>query len=166
MFSIGEKVVYGANGVYTVEDIRDEELCGEIKKYYILSLFSQNRQDKVFVPLDNERLVSKMKKILSQDEIFSLVRSVPSEPMKWIPETRARNERFKEILTRAERAELVHLAKTICLQKEKMISQGKRLFQSDENTLMRIEKILYDEFSLVLDISRDDILSFIINENL
>ena len=47
-----------------------------------------------------------------------------------------------------------------------MISQGKRLFQSDENTLMRIEKILYDEFSLVLDISRDDILSFIINENL
>ena len=164
MFSIGSNVIYGSNGVYKIEDIREESFCGEKRMYYVLSQLERKGHDKVFVPTDNEKLVSQMKKLLSEDEIYELVRSVPSEPMEWISDNRARSERFKEILARADRRELMHMTKTIYLRKEEMTAQGKKIFLSDENAMARAEKVIFDEFALVLDIEREEIIPFIMEQ--
>ncbi len=164
MFAIGSNVIYGTNGVYLVEDIREENFCGEPRKYYVLSQLERKGHDKVFVPCDNEKLVSQMKKILSKEEIYALIKSIPREPMEWITDNRARSEHFKEILARADRCELMHLTKTIYLRKLEMNAQGKKIFLSDENTLSRAEKVLFDEFALVLDIEREDIIPFIMEQ--
>lgn len=164
MISIGSNVIYGANGIYKVEDIREETFCGKPQKYYVLSLLDQHRRDKIFIPCDNENLVSQMKRILSKEEICALIKEVPSEPMEWIADTRSRNEHFKEILARADRLELMHLSKTIYQRKIEMSAQGKKIFLSDENALAKAEKILFEEFSMVLDIKREDIIPFIIEQ--
>ena len=72
--------------------------------------------------------------------------------MEWISDNRARSERFKEILARADRRELMHMTKTIYLRKEEMTAQGKKIFLSDENAMARAEKVIFDEFEIVLDI--------------
>lgn len=165
MFEIGTNVTYGAHGVYTVEDIRLEDFLGEKKKYYVLCDANRKNRDRVFVPCDNEYLVSQMKKILSKDEVLALIASVPAAPMEWIEDNRARSEHFKEILSRADRRELLHMAKTIYLRKALLASHGKRIFISDENILARAEKALFDEFAFVLGISLEEVLPFVIEHS-
>ena len=164
MFKKGMSVIYGSNGVYVIEDIRIEEFLGEKKEYYVLSQLERKSNDKVFIPLDNERLTSQIKPILSRKEIYALVGMIPNEPMPWINESRARNEHFKSIFARADHVELMHLAKTIYLRREEMTAQGKKIFLADENALARAEKVIFDEFSLVLDIDREDVIPFIMKQ--
>lgn len=164
MFDIGTIVTYGTNGVYVIENIIIENFLGEAKKYYVLCEPGRKGHDKVFVPCDNERLVSQMKKILSKEELYALVDAVPDDSEAWIDDNRARSEHFKEVLSRADRLELLHMAKTIYFRKQEMALQGKRIFLSDENFLARAEKVLFDEFALVLDIKREDVIPFIIEQ--
>ena len=164
MFKKGENVLYGANGIYIVEDIRCEDFLGEKREYYVLSQPERKSNDKVFIPLDNEKLVSQIKPLLTREEIFAMIKSIPSEPMKWINETRARSEHFKNIFARADRAEITHLAITVYLRKIEMESQEKKIFVSDENTLARAEKLIYDEFSRSIDIPRENVIQFIMDE--
>ncbi len=164
MFKKGMSVIYGSNGVYVIEDIRTEEFLGEKREYYVLSQPERRGNDKVFIPLDNEKLTSQIKPILSREEIYELIGKIPKEPMPWINESRARNEHFKNIFARADRVELMHLAKTIYLRKEEMTFQGKKIFLADENALARAEKVIFDEFSLVLDIAREDVIPFIMEQ--
>ena len=164
MFKQGESVLYGANGVYIIEDIRVEEFLGEKREYYVLSQPDKKTNNKLFIPCDNEQLTSQIKPLLSREEIYELIKKVPKEPMDWINESRARNEHFKAIFSRADRVELMHLVKTIYLRKQEMQSQGKKVFLSDEHTLERAEKLLFDEITLVIDIEREDIIPLIFEQ--
>ncbi|MBQ4312987.1 MAG: CarD family transcriptional regulator, partial [Clostridia bacterium] len=45
--------------------------------------------------------------------------------------------------------------------KKELTQNGKKLRFADEDILSQAEKSLYDEFAVVLDIKREDVLSFI-----
>ena len=60
-FEIGQNVIYGTNGLCRVEDIKEMSfIAGETKKaYYILEPL-RTKASTIYVPLKNEKLVSKM----------------------------------------------------------------------------------------------------------
>ena len=37
MYKIGDNIVYGSSGVMTVVDIKDDDITGELKTYYLLA---------------------------------------------------------------------------------------------------------------------------------
>lgn len=74
MFEKDTIVIYGVEGICKITDIANMTFGGfnESKDYYILVPVS-NPTHKVYVPPDSEYLVAKMQKLLSYDEIISLI---------------------------------------------------------------------------------------------
>lgn len=59
MYSVGQTVLYGSNGICNIEEITTKEISGMSIDYYVLKpLYSQNST--LFVPVNNEKLVSKI----------------------------------------------------------------------------------------------------------
>ena len=162
MYKIGDTVVYGANGVCEIRDIREEKFAGQSAMYYILS--SENSQT-IYVPVENEALTAKMKRLLSKGEALEFVRSFPKiKPVEWVNEGRKRNELFKSIILDADRESLVGVIKAIYEKRMESASQGRKLYLADENAFKRAERMLYGELSVAFGIPYDEVAPFIEKE--
>ena len=73
--------------------------------------------------------------------------------MEWVPDSRARNAAFREVLSRGDRRELIVLLHTIWAQIEE---GGRKPTGSDENAIKRAKKLLYEEFSITTDLASEE----------
>ena len=155
MYSIHTQVIYGASGVCEIIDIRREKFAQEEKEYYVLRPIGSSGST-IFVPVDNPELTGRMKKLLNSEEIHALLQG-PVKDYPWIKDNRIRSEKYRQTLDKGDREELLALIRRIWAEKQIRMEQGKKLWALDENALARAEKILYDEFSLILAEDRDAI---------
>lgn len=160
MLQINSYIIYGANGVCKINDIRKEKLCGTKQTYYVLSPID-NASSTIYVPVDNEALVSKMKSVLKREEIVSLIEDVKDRMLPWISDNKERGDYYTIVLSRGDRREILALIRTIYRKRLELTAQRKKLWAVDENALKRAEKIINDEFSLVLGIAPENVPGFI-----
>lgn len=160
MFEIDDIVTYGINGVCRVVDFEEKDLFGTKKQYLVLKPLS-GRGSTYYVPTDNENILSKMRKLLSEDEINHLIDTMPYEDVLWIDDERQRKECYKKIIADGNHSELVKIIKAIYHEKKVREEKGKKLHISDERFLKEAEKILYEELGYVLNISTEEVLPYI-----
>lgn len=163
MFKTGDHVVYGTNGVCEISDIQTRKVGDRETDYYVLRPV-YNGNTTLYVPASNEKLVAKMKETLTKEEVIALIRSIPSKECVWIENESERKEAYRSIVASGDRTELIRLIKTLHLHRAKQLEVGKKLHISDEKLLTEAEKILHDEFAYVLDIDRECIVKYILEE--
>ena len=163
MFQINDTITYGTNGVCKIDDITMKEFMGAIKEYYVLKPVSDSAST-LYVPVHNEKVVSKMKKILSKQEVYQLIETMPEQENIWFQKDNERKEQYKKIIADGDHGKLIGMIKAIYLQKKKREEEGKRLHISDERFFKEAERILYEEFQYVLNIRRDELLPLIISK--
>jgi len=163
MYKIGTTVIYRSEGVCRITDITVKRFRDKKIEYYVLKpVYKENSE--IFVPKDNLELVGKMKRVMTKEEIYSLINNMPNEESIWIANENDRKEKYKEILVRGDRTELVQLIKTLYVHKQNQKQVGKKLHLADERFLKDAERMLYDEFAFVLDITPSQVLPFIVGE--
>ena len=160
MYPIGSFVMYSSSGVCSVSDIRAESFAGTKKDYYVLMPVHGNTSH-IFVPLDNEKLLSRMRPLLSREEVLELIACFQSEQPAWIPDNRARGTYFQQCLMDADPLELVRVVKSITNHKIELADKGKKSLMADEQVLKRAERILHGEFAMVLGVAADAVSSMI-----
>ena len=160
MLEQNDTVLYGTTGVCKVEGLIEKEVARVKKPYYVLRPVSQ-ANSAVYVPADNPTLLAKIKRILSKEEIYELLSRVPREPKAWIEDNNRRRDVFGEILNRGNRLELLCLVREIYLHQKELVSRGKRLHLVDERVMKEAERLLYEEFSLALEMDPDQVIPFI-----
>lgn len=163
MYQINDMIIYGTNGTCKIEDITDKNFGGIHKEYYILKPVS-NVSSTIYVPVNNTALVEKMRRTLSTEEIYQIIESMPEEEVIWIDDENQRKERYKEILSHGDRINLVKMIETLYQQKLSLSDRGKKLHVSDERFFKEAEKLLYEEFAVVLNIKQSEVLPFILNQ--
>ena len=158
-FSIGDAVVYRAEGVCDVVDIRKESFGAHTDgdDYYILSP-RNDANSSIYVPVHNEKLTALMRPILTRGEIFALVESLCADRLDWPTESRARNALFRQILSLGDRRELIVLVLTVHERLLETIALGKKPGSIETNALSRACKLLRDEFSLSIPLPNDEAL--------
>ncbi|MBO5007572.1 MAG: hypothetical protein J6D26_01895 [Clostridia bacterium] len=156
-------VVYGKNGVCFIEDIRTMDFAGEKGEYYVLRPKS-NGNSTVYVPLAKEELVSKMRPVMTKDEIDSLLESAMGKEIEWIDAKNLRLETFNGILSGGNSRDLLLLVGCIYMKKQEKLAAGKRLSSTDENILKSAERLVEEEFSFALRCSADRVVSYIKNK--
>ena len=162
MHKIGDKILYGSNGVMTVVDIREEAVGDTHRSYYVLRSAVRRSDSLTYVPTDNERLVEAMRPLLTRDQIVELIRSAKDlPPIDWVPENRARSEYFKRIMESGDREKMVSMIYAIIENGKRREAEGKKNFLSDENAKAKAEYLLHTEMSVVLGIPEDDVPAFI-----
>ena len=165
MHKIGDKVMYGAAGVMTIVDIREESIGDVSRSYYVLRPTCTNSDSFTFVPTDNERLVSFMRPLLSREEILALIHTCGDiQPLDWVNENRARQEYFKRVMESGDRARIIAMIHAINEHGKQREAEGKKNFLSDENAKTKAERLLFSEISVVFDIPEDQVAAFVQSE--
>ncbi len=162
-FSIGDTIIYGTQGVCKILRSEKKDFCGELKEYLVLEpVYAKNSF--VFIPTDNENLMSKMRQISSYEEICELIKNMPEYETIWEDDENKRKEMYREWMASGDRVTLIKGIKSVYLHWKEVTKSGKKLHIADERFLKDAEKLLYNEFALVLNINPDQVLPFIMKE--
>ena len=143
-----------------VADITHIDIAGADKNqlYYIL-VPVHSEGSKIFYPVNSNRIV--MRAILSREEVEQIVRGVDEiEPM-WIENERQREIRYKEAISSCDCKQLISVIKALYERNKERMAHGKRITFVDDRYLKEAKKTLFDEFSIALNISQEDVEDYI-----
>jgi len=164
MFNVGAQIVYGTSGVCKINDIRMENFGDEDKLYYVLNPLN-DKDAVIYVPVNNPKSVSKMKPVLTKEEVLDMVHSMPYTEIYEEENSKIRKELYNNIIKSGDRKELVKLIKSVYFQKGEREKIGKKIWAADETAMKKAERILYEEISFVMNIAYDEVIPFIEAEN-
>ena len=150
MLEPGQTVLYGTEGICTIEAIETLRIGGKRSKYYVLRPVYRTRAT-IYVPTDNELLCSRMRPVLS----------AAGESISWIDDPNERKQVFAQILSGGDRRRVLHLIRMLYVRRRELQKNGKHLRIADEQTLRDAEKLLNDEFAHVLHIPQPDVPDYI-----
>lgn len=163
MFQVNDVIIYGTQGVCEITGIEEKIISGAKKKYYVLKPV-KDQGSTIYAPTENEQVLKKMRRLLTEREINDLIDSMPEEKMIWIPNVNERKESYKQILAGGNHLELIQMIKAIYAHKQEREAEGKRLHMSDEHFFKDAELILFNEFQYVLKLnSKDELMQYIFN---
>ncbi len=162
-YNIGDTVLYGTDGVCRIAEVSEQKVGKETLSYYILKPIYDDKAT-IYVPAQNERLLGKMKGILSEDEICDAIEKACGAKDDWIFDDARRGEEFRKIVDSGDIAQITRLIRMIYKRRAEVTLRGKKLRVSDERTLKECEKILFDEFALVLGMKRNQVQRFLMDK--
>ena len=163
MFQEGSLVVYGIHGVCKVLGTEIRKADRSCVEYFVLEPVKQS-EDRYYVPSQNPAAVSKMRPLLSKEQLDALLSSSEVAKDAWIADENQRKQRYRELITSGDRAALLSMAKALHIHKEEQAALGRRLHLCDENFLRDAENLLSGEFSLVLGIAPSEVGAYIKNK--
>ncbi len=130
------------------------------RDYYVLAPVWDDK-NLIYVPADNENLTAKIKKILSAEEINALIKAIPEGDSCWIEDDKERSAEFKGIIDSGDREKIIRIIRILFLRKRELEAKNRKLHAADEAILNRAEKLIYEEFALVLGIDKDEVVPYI-----
>lgn len=148
MYQIGELVQYGTSGVCRVEEIvQDVPWMPKDTPCYLLVPVGK-KEEKIYTPIDNDKV--KMRRILSEDEVKSLIEKVSE-----IEELSIENEKQCESIYREELYSVdcyrwLALLKTLYARKVARLAIGKKITATDERYIKNVEERLKEELVLII----------------
>ena len=158
MFSIGEYIIYGNSGVCLVEDISVMG-SGEAKKEYYCLKPVNDREGKIFTPVDNNKVF--MRRILSSEEAKKLIDNIPDIEQMWIADERKRESDYKQALQTCDCRELIRIIKTMYLRRRERLARGMKSTVIDDRYLREAENNLYCELSLAMGKEKKEMEAYI-----
>lgn len=159
MLKINDYVIYNLIGVCKIIDITEGKDIHDVEtEYYVLQPVC-NSNLIIKCPVNGPKIL--IRKIISKNEALSLIETIPETETVWIENNRERNVSFKAALKTGDSEEWMKLLKTLYVEKQEKSDAGKKLCKSDEDIMKTVERNLFEEFAIALDILPDQVSSLI-----
>ena len=155
MFVVGERIIYGENGVCTVEKIAPlSSSPSDSKLYYHLNPLVGSGT--YFAPVDSGAF---MRPLISREEAEALIAAIPSIEPAICNDNRFNHVDafYKELFKKHSCEALVAIIKGL----HSRISDRKTKSSRAESTMKRAKDILYGELSVVLDMGISEVETYI-----
>ena len=160
MLTVGQTVVYGTQGVCTVKEISMLKLGKTKGEYYALSPIDDPGST-VYVPTANEKLMSKLRPVLTGEEADALITEAVREPPEWIESDAERKSACDDIVKNGDRKQLMRLVGMLYRRRELLKDQKKHFHNVDAQYLKTAERMLHGELAYALGIAVDDVADYI-----
>lgn len=151
MLELNSTVFYGTTGVCVVERIETKKMGRELKDYYVLKPVAQCSST-VYIPTDNQLLLSKVREVISKKEVQSLLNETKTEDL-WIDNESERRNVFASLVSTGSCSDRLNLMKTMHKKQRELAEKSKRLHLSDERFFKDVSRLVCDEFSFVLELT-------------
>lgn len=159
MYKVGEYVVKVNNGVCRVEDIVDMALSGAgIKKYYLM-VPKDDRNSKLYVPVDGEN--GNVRNVMNHDEAIDFIKRIPDMAQATIESDKLREQEYKAAIRSGSPEKLVGIIKNIHHRNMARSRVGKKNTTVDERYFKMAENILYSELAFALNREKEEMLQLI-----
>ncbi len=157
MFKIGDYVVYRKD-ICQIKELIENYFNNE--DYYALQSLSDPSL-KVNIPVAKSD--SLLRNLITKEEVNNIIKEIPEI------DTIDSNEKFieqeyKELMNSGTHRDLIKIIKTTYLRNKERLESKKRVAEVDSTYFELAEKYLYNEFSIVLDLSFDDTKKYIIEQ--
>lgn len=155
-FTKGDILVYGNYGLCRMEGIKNTSFVSGVPKqdYYTLTPLSKSAST-YYVPVGNEKAVSKLRFPLSEEQIKGILEESKKADIHWIENRQLRSDTFSGILQRGVSPELVALVTCFHFREEALSEQGKTISTTDEMIFTSARELLFEEISYGLGIEKD-----------
>lgn len=161
MFSVGDYIVYGHNGICRVADITHPEIPGADngRLYYVL-IPEKTRDSRLFCPADNDKII--LRKVVSAEEAKEIIAESKSiEPLQ-VTNDRMRDDSYKNVMKSCDLRQWVQIIKALLIRKKEREESGKKITATDERYLKMAEEGLYSELALATGRDKAEIREIIV----
>jgi len=161
MFSVGQNVVFGTDGVCVIKDKIWMKIDGTEREYYVLCP-AYDEKSTIYSPVDNGGQPSRIRAVITEEEINDLLKDVSEQKMKWIADDNDRKELCDSIIKSGDRKALMLMIEMLYVRREEQKANKRRFRIVDDNYLKKAESILNCEFAFVLGIAQEDVPAYIV----
>lgn len=155
MYCIGDRVVYGIHGICQVSQIEDRMVDKKTVSYYVLSPLDRSGTQ-YFIPVNNEAALSKIRPIMTPQQLTNILESSEILEEYWIDEENRRKLHYKELVSSCDFAAIAKMVCSLHKHRQRQAVAGRKFHMCDENFLRDAQKILESEISAVLNVSPEE----------
>lgn len=159
MYEKGDLVIYGNQSVCRVENVGLINIGNHPRReYYTLNPIFMD--GKTYAPTDTKM---HMRHLISLEEMEELLMKIPEVETKIIENQNLRQltDYYKETIYQYTCADLIQMIFNLRAKQENLLLQNKKLSQTDERYKKEAEDLLHQEFAVVLQIPKDDVVEYI-----
>lgn len=161
MYNVNDVVLYGSQGTCRVTGIIKKDFYGKMVEYYELKPLYDDKST-FFVPTRNESSKSKLRSVLTEEEVRRIIKMLPEEDAVWIENEGMRKEKYREIISGGDSLKLAKVIRALHLYQQRQKLKGRKIHSADEQFLMNAEKVVCSEFAYVLNIGREQVMEIIL----
>lgn len=152
MYKINDVVVY-IRDVCKISDVDNKS------KYYTLIPIN-DKSLTIKIPFNND----KVRRLITKKEVEAIIKKIPQIELIDFNNDKMVEHEYKKLLHSNEHENLIKIIKTTYLRNQDRINQNKKASEKDSSFFNIAEKLLYNEFAVVLGKTYDETKNFVINE--
>ena len=160
MFSVGDMIVYGVEGVCRVEEAGRLRVPGldRNRDYYRLTPYY--RGGTIYTPVDGR---AAMRPVISRRSLETLIPRLPEIPLlEDMPtDSRSAGEYYRAILAEHNCERLLRLCKSLYAKQQMLSALHKNISSAELRNWKMAEELLYGEFGYVLGIRPAEVKSYL-----
>lgn len=156
MYKIGDYVVYRKN-VCIIKNIKKNVSSGDL--IYVMNPIDDESLT-INIPVKNE--INLLRNIISKEEAISIINNIYNIDTLENIDDRLLENKYKELLNLGSHEDLVKIIKTTYLRNEYRLKNNKKVNERDNKYFNLAEKYLYNELSVALNMSIEQIKEYII----
>lgn len=157
MYKINEFVIY-KHDVCIIKDIRKNKITGNT--YYVMTPIDD---ESLIIDIPTEDKMNFLRSIISKETAENIIKKIPEiEPLNDINEKKLINI-YKELINTGKHEDLIKIIKTTYLRNEKRINNKRKISEKDNTYFILAEKYLYNELSISLNLSIEEVKNYIFN---
>lgn len=163
MYSVGDLIIYGGEGVCRVEQVGAPKLSALDKERTYYTLKPLYHSGTIYAPTD---VNIRMRPVISREDALSLIHGIPdmaTEFEKYDDAKQAAIE-YKAALQTYDCINLLQLIRLIYYKNVDAMAQKKGLGQTDDKYIKRAKELLYGELAVALNIPVSEVEVIIIKE--
>ena len=160
MFEVSQTIAYSSIGACKINEIAKNNLTGELREYYVLQPVN-NEKNVIYVPVDNEKLVSRIHILPTTKELKLLISQVKDDSLDWIDNTVERSQKFRSILADGDLKNNMILLRELHKRSLYLTGIGRHLPKSDEYIYKDCSKLVVSQISAVLGVADDEALKMV-----
>jgi CarD family transcriptional regulator len=155
MFKINDYVVYKRN-VCKIKEVKEDKDTN--KKYYVL-LPMEDESLTINVPVANN--FEFIRNIITKKEVERIITSIPSIEVITSINDKAMEQNYKYYFSDGGHESLIKIIKTTFLRNKERLDNNKRAGEKDTTYFKKAEKLLYNEFSIALNMTYDETKKYV-----
>ena len=160
LFSIGDKIIFGSDGVYTVSEYTTSPIDKhDTRQFYLLRPVYGHESNIIITPASNER--GKLRAVMSRDDALAFIDSMPEIAILTVEREKNRRDTYRQALDVPTPTNLVSIIKTVAVRREELAKVKKRPSESDNDYEKKAKHCLYGELSIALEIPITEVERFI-----
>lgn len=150
MFSVGEYIVYGVEGVCQVEEAGKVKVSGLDKNRDYYRLRPYYHGGTIYTPVDGRAVI---RPVITREELEGLIPRLPELPLlDDVPaESRAAAEYYRTILAGHDCVMLLRLCKTLHARQTALSASRRNVSSTELRSWKTAEEMIYGEFGFALD---------------